>query len=156
VTSGRPPGTRCRREDDGSVLLLTLGFAVVALLLVAVVVDASKLFLTRRALSGVTDGAALAGAQGVDVAAVYAGAVEGGRLPLDESAVAAAVWAYLDAADDDDRLDGLRVVEIETTADTVVVTLEARARLPLRSTLTADPDGVTITVTARARLARRP
>ena len=42
-----------RQREEGSVLILTIGFAVVIMLLVAVVVDASKLFLTRRALASV-------------------------------------------------------------------------------------------------------
>lgn len=63
-------------------MLLTLGFVVVALGLVAVVVDASAVFLARRGLASACDGASLAGAQSVDVAGVYGGAPTGTSLPL--------------------------------------------------------------------------
>lgn len=141
------------RGDAGTVLVLTLGFAVVALLLVAVVVDASKLFLTRRALAGAADAAALAGAQGLDVAAVYAGRAGDGQAPLDPAAVGTAVDSYLRAAGVGATFTDLRVEAVTSDGATVTVTLSARAVLPLYSTVTAAPDGVPIIVTARARSA---
>jgi uncharacterized membrane protein len=139
--------------EAGSVLLLVLGCAVVALLLLAVVVDASKLFLTRRALAGAADGAALAAAQAVDLPAVYAGATTGEALPLDPATVDEAVSAYLAAADTAGGLQELTVVSVDATGASVTVTLSARARLPLVTLVTSQPDGVLLTVTARARSA---
>jgi uncharacterized membrane protein len=118
-----------------------------------VVVDASKLFLTRRALAGVADGAALAAAQAVDLPAVYAGETTGEALPLDPATVDEAVTAYLAAAGGAGDLQDLTVVAVDTTGASVTVTLSARARLPLVTLVTSEPDGVLLTVTARARSA---
>ncbi len=140
-------------HDDGSVLLLVLGCAVLAMLLLAVVVDASKLFLTRRALSGVADAAALAGAQAVDLAAVYTGTSAAEVLPLDPAAVDDAITGYLAASGAAAGLQDLAVVSVDTGGGVVTVTLSARATLPLVTLATAQPDGVLLTVTARARSA---
>ena len=71
-------------------MLLTVGFAVIALALVLVVTDASKVFLTRRSLVSAADGAALAGVQSLDRTAFYAGN-DDAALPLDVDAASAAV-----------------------------------------------------------------
>ena len=139
--------------ETGSVLLLVLGCAVVAMLLLAVVVDASKLFLTRRALAGAADGAALAAAQAVDLPAVYAGATTGEALPLDPATVDEAVGRYLAVVGTSGGLHELAVVSVEATGETVTVTLSARVRLPLVTLVTSQPDGVLLRVTARARSA---
>ena len=60
------------RQDEGSILVLSLGFIVVCILAVAVVVDASAMFLERRSLQARADSAALAGAQAVDLTDYYA------------------------------------------------------------------------------------
>ena len=51
-------------DDDGSVLILTLGYAVLALAAVFVCVDATSLYLAQTRLDGLADAAALAGADG--------------------------------------------------------------------------------------------
>ena len=68
--------------------MLTIGFALIALSLVLVVTDASKVFLTRRSLVSAADGAALAGVQSLDRDAFYADK-GGDALPLDVDAAAA-------------------------------------------------------------------
>ena len=55
------------RDDEGTILFLTLGLSVVLLLLVAVVVDVSAVILAKRGVSSVADGAALAAAQQPDL-----------------------------------------------------------------------------------------
>ena len=52
-------------RDDGTVLLLTLCYALVAMALVLAVTDVSAMLLARRGMQGVADGAALAVAQDV-------------------------------------------------------------------------------------------
>ncbi len=157
MTSATTPRHRRARVagESGSVLVLTLGLAVVALLLVAVVVDVSRLFLTRRALAGAADAAALAGAQAADLPAVYSGEAADGDVPLDPASVDAAVVAYVRSAGLADQLTGLSLVDVQTDGTTVSVTLTARAELPLYSSVTAAPEGVPITVTARARCSVR-
>lgn len=51
-------------DDDGSVLLLTLGYALLALAVVFVCVDATSLYLAQKRLDSVADAAALAAADG--------------------------------------------------------------------------------------------
>lgn len=51
-------------DDDGSVLLLTLGYAMLALAVILVCVDATSLYLAQKELDAVADAAALAGADG--------------------------------------------------------------------------------------------
>jgi hypothetical protein len=72
-------------RDDGQLTLLVIGYTTIAAVLVLVGVDASKVFLARRALSSAADSAALAAAQAVDRGAIYAGdgGQCGGLLPLD-------------------------------------------------------------------------
>jgi uncharacterized membrane protein len=63
-------------DDDGSVLLLTLGYAMLALAVILVCVDATSLYLAQKDLDAVADAAALAGADGfhlrVDAAGPHA------------------------------------------------------------------------------------
>ena len=51
-------------DDDGSVLILTLGYAVLAIAVLLVCVDATSLYLAQKRLDGLADAAALAGADG--------------------------------------------------------------------------------------------
>jgi uncharacterized membrane protein len=51
-------------DDEGSILLLTLGYAVLALALVFVCVDATSLHLAQKRIQATADAAALAGADG--------------------------------------------------------------------------------------------
>jgi uncharacterized membrane protein len=70
------------RDDEGSILVLTLGYAVLLLALILVVVDASAVFLARRSLAGACDGASLSAAQSVDTDEVYRSGAAGTALPL--------------------------------------------------------------------------
>lgn len=76
---------RARTGDSGTIMLLTLGYLVVALLLVAVVVDVSAVFLARRSLASDCDAASLAAAQQVSQRPLYQGR-DGPRLVLDPTA----------------------------------------------------------------------
>lgn len=53
-----------RLDDDGSVLLLTLGYALLALALVLVCANATSLYLAQKRLDSAADAAALAGGDG--------------------------------------------------------------------------------------------
>ena len=59
--------TRARRrepDDDGSVLLLTLGYGALALVAILVCADATSLYLAQKRLDSLADAAALAAADG--------------------------------------------------------------------------------------------
>ncbi|MBD7956711.1 hypothetical protein H9651_03595 [Microbacterium sp. Sa4CUA7] len=51
-------------DDEGSILLLSLGYAVIAIVLILVCLDATSLYLAHKRLESVADAAALAGADG--------------------------------------------------------------------------------------------
>ncbi|WP_345803014.1 pilus assembly protein TadG-related protein [Microbacterium sp. AZCO] len=57
-------------DDEGSVLILTLGYAVLAIVAILVCVDATSLYLAQKRLDGIADAAALAGADGFTLAVV--------------------------------------------------------------------------------------
>jgi uncharacterized membrane protein len=80
-----------RDRERGSILLLVIGYTAIAGVLIAVGVDASKVFLARQALSAAADSAALAAAQGIDRQAIYDGSGIrcGDRLPLSRDRAAA-------------------------------------------------------------------
>lgn len=133
------------RDEEGTILLLTLGCLAMALMLVVVVVDASAVFLARRSLASETDGASVAGAQAVSKPQVYANGA-GARLPLAEVQTAVANYAGGDGA-------ALRAsVEQGPGGDTVVVTGRRGVSLPFVGLLGVGP--VTVTATSRASSVR--
>ena len=138
------------REDGerGSIMVLTLGFIVICVLAVAVVVDASSVFLQRRSLQAAVDSAALAGAQAIDLDDYYArGAAQGIR--LDPVAVNTAVRDYLA------RTEGVRFESVRIEAGEVVVRARSRVRPPFSGWLT--PSGAhTLIAEAGATLVYRP
>ncbi|MEZ0447350.1 pilus assembly protein TadG-related protein [Cellulomonas sp. ICMP 17802] len=87
--------------DDGQIMILTLGFVVVALLLVTVVVSAAGVHLERKRLLALADVLALEAADAVGDDRYFApgagqGDPETSGLPLTDTAVRAAVDEYLE------------------------------------------------------------
>lgn len=56
-----------RPDDEGSVLILTLGYAVLALVAVLICTAATSLYLAQKRLDAVADAAALAAADGFEL-----------------------------------------------------------------------------------------
>jgi uncharacterized membrane protein len=136
------------RDDDGSILPLTIFFGVLALALVLVVVAATSLYLERKRLFTLADGAALVGAEafGLDDVGMTAGGV---RPHLESADVAAAVDEYVSAAPHSD-FEALAVDRaISTDGRSATVELSAYWRPPVVSLVV--PDGFRIEVTAVAR-----
>ncbi|GAC1610557.1 MAG: hypothetical protein NVS3B26_17950 [Mycobacteriales bacterium] len=79
--------------EDGTILLLVLGFAAVLLGLVAVVADVSAVILAKRGAASAADGAAIAAAQQIDTAVVYDKGI-GSAIPLSPDLVQQVVSAY--------------------------------------------------------------
>jgi uncharacterized membrane protein len=129
------------RGDDGTILLLSIGFCAIALLLVWAVVDASAVFLARRDLAAAVDGTALAAAQQIDTQGVYeSGASD--DLPLSAAAVRDAVDGYVSRTYPANENVGQQITG-EVTPDQHAVAVTGRRILHL-------PGFGTITVTARA------
>ena len=134
--------------DEGSVLPLVIGVVVVVLMLVTVVTDVSVLWLQRRSLQSTVDGAALAGAQAVDLPTVYAGGARG-DLVLDPRAARLAARAYSSSVPSSKQLAQFRLTAVTVTSTTVTVRAQAMARPPFLSWLTGQ--GITVVAEASAR-----
>lgn len=149
--------TRARTDEEGSVLLLILGLVVLAGLFVTVVIDVSALFLDRRDLIAAADGAALAGAQGIDEGSVYRyGLPESGSLTLNRSRAESLVQSYLVDQEIIGTYDDLHV-DVDVTNTTVTVQLVAKVRLPIANVVTPGAGrGVTVDAQATAHSAVIP
>jgi uncharacterized membrane protein len=140
-------GPRRPRSDDGSMLILMLGLIVVCALLIAVVVDASTLFLARMQLMSAADGAALSGAQAVDERALYT-QPSSGFLPLDPVRVRQAVTQYLALDGDTD----VEVLLVTTDGTTVQVAFRRQVHLPFLDLVSLGRhDSATVTARAAAQ-----
>ena len=117
------------RGEDGQTAVLIIGFAVVAVLMVAVVVDASAAYLRRSGLDSVADGAALAAADGIESSQVYRGRL-GARARIDPLLARRFVADYLRQTGAAGRFPGLSY-SIETGTDRVVVHVTSPLDLPL-------------------------
>lgn len=123
---GRLPST----NDEGSVLLLGIGWLVVCLLAVVVLVDVSAIVIQRQQLQAASDAAALAGAQAIDLADYYAhGASSNTRLePL---AVRQRVEWHLRQSAALLAMPGLRLRTAWTDGARVHVVLSRPLQLPI-------------------------
>jgi hypothetical protein len=120
--------TAARGSDRGQASVLIVGFALVGLLMVAVVVDASAAYLRRQGLDNLADAAALAAADGVQGRQVYEGGL-GERAQIDPEAARSYVASYLRAVDAGGRYPGLRY-SVDASGDRVVVRVQAPLDLP--------------------------
>lgn len=105
--------------ERGSVTVMAIGFLVVIGLLLAVVVNASSAYLQRQELANLTDGAALAAADGLDETAFYADR----RIELDPAESRDLVAGYLAGRD-------VAGVDVAVEGDVVSVRLERVVDLP--------------------------
>lgn len=118
-----------RRDEAGQVAVMIVGFAVVLLLAVGVVVDASAAYLRRQGLDNLADGAALAAADGIQGRQVYEGGL-GERARIDPAVAHRYVAAYLRTTRAGLRYPGLRYT-VDATTDRVVVRVAAPLDLPI-------------------------
>jgi uncharacterized membrane protein len=121
---------------------MTIGFLVVIGLLLAVVVNASAAYLQRQELAHLSDGAALAAADGLDEGAFYADRT----IELDPAAARQLVSGYLAGED-------VAGVDVVVRGDTVDVRLERVVELPF--TPPGWPDRTRVSAEASSQL-RRP
>jgi len=138
--AARAPG-----DDEGSVLLLTIGYAVLAMVLVFVCVDATSLYLAQKRLDSLADAAALAGADG------FTFTVEAGEpvATLTSSGVRAQADAIVGEVG-----RGATVVSAETPDGVSArVTVAGTWRPPILTMFV--PEGVALEATATSRTALR-
>jgi uncharacterized membrane protein len=127
MTRARPTRPKTRGEEGQSTVLI-LGFAVVVMMTVVAVVDASAAYLRRQHLDSLADGAALAAADGVREAQVYEGGLQA-RADIDPTAAAGRVAHYLTSVEAQRHYPGLRY-SVEARRDRVVVHVSAPLELP--------------------------
>jgi uncharacterized membrane protein len=121
---------RCR-DEVGQTTVLIIGFFVIAVMLIAVVVDASAAFLRRESLDAIADGAALAAADGVAGDQVYNGGL-GHLAQIDPAVARSAVEQYLADSGAYTHFPGLSYqVSSENTSVTVVVTSTLTLPIPV-------------------------
>jgi len=137
-----------QRDDEGTILLLTIGLCAVLLLLVAVVVDVSKVVLAKRALAAAADGAAVAAAQQADRASIVANGL-GERVPLDPGAVADVVADY--EAESRAEQPGLQLAGDVDPGDAGTAVVQARRTVTLPFVGWLGVADVELRATARAQ-----
>jgi uncharacterized membrane protein len=137
---------RIAREEEGSTLLLTIGFAALALALIIAVIAATSMLVERRRLFTVADGAALAAAEAFALEQVrFDGTTAAPELADRAVDLAAAAWAARAGGD----LDGIRVDGAAADARSATVTVSSAWRPPVVSVLL--PEGIRLDVTSTAR-----
>lgn len=141
-----------KRDDVGQTTLLIVGLAVVLLMAIAAVVDATAAYLQRQALLTVADGAALAGADAgsADEEDLYgAGLGSDQRLEQRRAVAQAAVADFLRASGARREHPGLTFgVRIDPGREAIVVTLRAPFDLPL--TVPGTPQRTSISASGAA------
>lgn len=142
-----------RRDEQGSVTLLIIGFAGILLMAIVMVIDASSAYLQRQGLDNLADGAALYAAD-LGSTDVYADGVDAARLGQEEAGVEAAVRDYLARAGAGRKFPGIDVgVRVDRVSRSVTVRLQAPLDLPL--TIPGSPSNPTVGASSTAAVAVR-
>jgi Putative Flp pilus-assembly TadE/G-like len=118
-----------KRHEAGTTSVLIVGFAMVLVMMLAVVVDASSAYLRRQGLDSLADGAALAAADGIQGRQVYEGGL-GEHAQIDPVVARRLVASYLSSTGAGRKYPSL-TYSVDTTADRVVVRLAAPLHLPI-------------------------
>ena len=141
-------GSHPDRGETGSTLLLTIFYCFLGLSIVLVVVSATTLYLERKRLFTLADGAALAAAEPWPLENVR---LDGDRLAieLDSAEVRDAAAEYLAVVATD--LDDVELVAAASVdGRTATVTLRSTWEAPLHTDLVPLTVPIEVTVTARS------
>lgn len=140
---------RTLRDDRGSILPLVAGYGALALAVVLLVSAATSLYLERKRLFTLADGAALAAAESFDLADVRL-TPEGVLRPLlDDTSVRDAAAEYLAQAPAGGLTDLTLIAASTPDRLSAEVTLGAAWAPPLVSVFV--PEGIPLQVTATGR-----
>lgn len=132
------------RGDDGTILVLTLGFLAVLVVAAGVVANVSSVVLAKRGVASAADGAAVSAAQALDLTALYEQGL-GAEVPLSAADAGAPVQAY--AADARAGQPGLQLsLTLDGTTAVVEGVRVVRPPFPLFGR-----EQVTVRAVARAR-----
>lgn len=145
---------RIRTDETGSTLVLTIGLAAFALVVVLVLAAATSLYIERKRLLGLADSAALVGAEAFDLGDVQVSDdATSVVVTLEPADVEEAVTAHL-ALVGTTRFDGLKL-EQATSVDgqSALVTLSSEWRPPVLTLFL--PDGIRLDASSTARAVLR-
>ena len=146
---------RGETDESGQVMVMILGYIVLALLVATVVIGISAVYLEHKRLLSLADGASLAAADSYTLGEVTS---QGGSpsAVLNPARVRNVAADFVARSPASQRFSGLAVVGATGTPDgsTAVVVLAAAVHPPVVNFLI--PDGIRIeaTSTARSRLIR--
>lgn len=147
--------TRRHQGEDGQMMVMILGYVVLALLVAVVVIGISAVYLEHKRLLSLADGASLAAADSYTLGEVE---TQGGSpsAVLNPARVRNVAADFVARSPASQRFESLAVAGATGTPDgsTAVVVLTAAVHPPVVNFLV--PDGIRIeaTSTARSRLAR--
>ena len=141
------------RDEDGSTLPLIAFFAALSLVLILLVVSATSLYLERKRLYTLADGASLVGAESFDVDG--AARTGGNPIPtLESKDVAAAVSSYL-RGNPSDEFTALHVDRaVSTDGRSATVELSCYWSPPILSLLVPKVFRIQVTSIARSVFSR--
>jgi hypothetical protein len=140
---------RRRPDERGQATLMIIGFAVVLLMMTAVVTDASAAYLQRQGLDTLADGAALTAADAGASGSEAYGEGLGDHLVLDAGVARAAVADYLHRVGAYTRYPGLMTqVTVDPSTHRVIVSVHAPVNLPLH--VPGAPDRASVGATSAA------
>ncbi|QEE61820.1 hypothetical protein FVA74_09730 [Salinibacterium sp. dk2585] len=138
---------RAARDETGSTLVLTIFYAALCLAVVLLVTAATSLYIERKRLYSLADGAALAGAEAFGLDDVDSSSGRPTAI-LDDARVASTVNAHIAAVPH--SFEGLAIDRAESPGGSgAVVALSATWRPPIVSVFV--PEGLRIEVEASAR-----
>ena len=148
---------RCERQegtrDEGQILILILGYVIIAITLVIVAVDITAVHLARTQLLDAADAAALDAADAADAPGCMRRACRA-AYRCRTGTVRAAATTYLSTYAPPSRVDDVELTGRTGSPDgrTAVVELTARVKLPLLGPVVqAWSGGITVTVRSQAR-----
>ncbi len=141
-----------RRDDEGTIGILTLGFAVLAIMLILVISAATSVHMTRMRLVHLADELAEDASDAVSSEGYFATQAGTADVELARSRMTDAVVAHVTQRGTD-RLEGVSIVSVDAPdAITARVTVEITV-YPLFGLEALMPfaDGITVTATGQSR-----
>jgi len=140
------------RDDEGTIGILTLGFAVLAIMLILVVSAATSVHMTRMRLAHLADELAEDASDAVSSDGYFTATAGVDDVRLAQSRMSDAVVAHVTQRGTD-RLEGVRIVSVDAPdAITARVTVQITV-YPLFGLEALMPyaDGITVTATGQSR-----
>ncbi len=141
-----------KRDDEGTIGILTLGFAVLAIMLILVISAATSVHMTRMRLAHLADELAADAADAISSDGYFESTAGVDDVRLAESRMSDVVVAHVTERDSG-RLEGVQIVSVEAPdVASAYVTVEITV-YPLFGLEALMPfaDGITVTATGQSR-----